>query len=108
MISIVDENDLHFTDEFTALYFYSLWMPENKHMNNMISKMESTYNIKFIAINVDNYKNTCVRFNIKNIPTILIFNFNKEIDRIIGVPLTSGFKKRVSDIVTKRKLENGD
>lgn len=108
MISIVEENDLQFKDEFTAIYFYSLWMPENKHMNNMISKIELMHKIKFIAVNVDNYKNICVRFSVKNVPTILIFNFSKEIDRVIGVPLTSGLKKRISDIVTKHKLNNGD
>lgn len=89
-----------------CIYFYATWMPFHKKMASMISKIEENYkekNIVFYAVDVDFFKNFCQRFNIDSVPTIIIFNENKEVKRINGVVLTSAFKKIFIDIFNKKR-----
>ena len=65
----------------------------------MIDKMETKFNnIKFIAIDVDQFINQRIRFNIHSIPTVIILNNGKEVKRITGMILTSAFKSALADI----------
>lgn len=98
MLFITKEDDIELND-LSALYFYASWMPYHKKVLSMIDKIEEKYkNIKFQAIDVDFFKNQCLRFNIKSIPSIVIFNNDKEIKRINGIVLTSAFKSVFNEI----------
>lgn len=82
-----------------ALYFYSTWMPFHTKFLTMISKIEEKYKeISFLAVDVDEFKSQCIRFNIDSIPTVLIFKNGKEVKRIVGLTLTSAFKSAFADI----------
>jgi len=97
MFSLINEHELKFNG-INALYFYADWMPQHKKMTSMISKIEELYDAKFVAIDVDIFKNIKIQYNITKIPTIVIFNEYDEIKRVHGLPLTSGLKKIFSDI----------
>ncbi len=98
MIFITHESDLLLNDKKAALYFYASWMPFHKKMMIMISKVEEKYkDIVFYAIDIDFFKSLCSRYKIEEIPTVVIIN-NKEIKRLVGLPLTSAFKSAFSDI----------
>lgn len=99
MYFLSQDNDLNFINKIQSLYFYAPWMPYHKKMMIMIDKIEKKYtNIEFTAIDVDFFKNLCKRFEIKSIPTILIFYNGKELKRINGLILTSAFKSVFVDI----------
>jgi hypothetical protein len=98
MIFLTEENDLNLNDRKVALYFYASWMPFNKKMLLMISKIEEKHkDIIFYAIDTDFFKNLCTRFKVEEIPTVILFK-NKEIKRITGVSMTSAFKNAFNDI----------
>lgn len=102
MIFITEESDLSGQDKITALYFYSSWMPFHKKMTIMISKVEDKYkDIKFYAIDTDHFKGLCTRYDVKQIPTVVIKNKEKELGRIVGLALTSAFKSVFADICNK-------
>jgi thioredoxin-like negative regulator of GroEL len=74
-------------------------MPYHKKMMIMIDKMENKYkDISFLAVDVDNFKILCKRFNIESIPTVLIMDDGKEIKRINCLVMTSAFKSAFDDI----------
>lgn len=99
MIFITEESELPNHDKIIALYFYSSWMPFHKKMMVMISKIEEKYkDIEFYAIDTDYFKGLCNRFEVHQIPTVIIKNKEKELNRVIGLPLTSAFKKVFADI----------
>ena len=99
MIFITQESDLIF-EKKCVLYFYATWLPYNKKMLIMLGKMEKKYNnVRFFAINIDNFKQTCRRFSIDSIPCVLIFD-KKEVKRINRLVLTSAFKKAFADILS--------
>lgn len=98
MLFITKEDDIQLNN-LSVLYFYASWMPYHKKVLYMIDKIEKKYeNIKFQAVDVDFFKNQCLRFNIKSVPTIVIFDDDKEIKRINGIVLTSAFKSAFNEI----------
>ena len=106
MLFIDKESDIQIKEKYQCLYFYAPWVPYNKKMLTMIAKTEKLYgDIAFLAIDTDNFKNLCRRFNIDSIPTILIFKDGKEIKRINGIILTSAFNSIFNDICNIRKVE---
>lgn len=99
MYFLSQDNDLKFTNKIQSFYFYASWMPYHKKMLNMINKIEKKYlNVEFIGIDVDFFKNLCKRFEIKSIPTIIIFYNGKELKKINGLILTSAFRSVFVDI----------
>lgn len=104
MFSIVEESDIQYNNKIIALYFYSSWMPFHKKMVLMISKIEEKYkDVTFYAINTDNFKSLCKVYDVNQIPTVVIKNSNKELGRIVGLSLTSAFKKVFSDIFNRKE-----
>lgn len=99
MLFVTSESEIKLEDSFQGLYFYASWMPYHKKMLVMIDKMEDKFkNIKFMAIDIDSFKNQVIRFNIDSIPTVIILDNGKEVKRINGLVLTSAFKRAVADI----------
>lgn len=99
MIFITQEKDIILTDKIQALYFYANWMSFDKKMQVMIAKIEEKYpQVSFLAIDVDEFKNTCKRFNVTSIPTVLIMKNGVEKNRINGMVMTSAFKSAFNDI----------
>lgn len=102
MIFITEESDLQDNTKITALYFYSSWMPFHKKMMIMISKIEEKYkDVLFYAVDTDHFKGLCKRFDVKEIPTVIVKNSDKELGRVVGLILTSAFKSFFADICSK-------
>jgi len=96
---IVNEMELSQSNNIRVLYFCASWMPFHKRMIKIIESIEKKYtNIQFQSVDVDFFKNLCIRFDITSIPTLLIFRENKEIIRINGLILASALKKVFVDI----------
>lgn len=99
MLFLTNQDEFVYDNGLMVLYFYTNWMPFHKKMLVMIDKIQSKYSdIKFIAIDADYFKSLCLRFEIKSVPTVVIFKDQKEYNRIIGLPLTSAFKSVFHDI----------
>lgn len=95
---ITHEDDIKL-DNLHVLYFYASWMPYHKKMMIMIDKIEKKYkNILFSAIDVDFFKNTCKRFSVTSVPSVIILLDGREVKRITGMILTSAFKSIFADI----------
>jgi thioredoxin 1 len=105
MYFISNENELANKNKMQSLYFYSSWMPFHKKMLIMIDKIEQKYkDLYFLAIDVDNFKGLCRRFNIESIPTVLIIKEGEEIKRINGLVATSAFRSVFVDIYNSETL----
>lgn len=99
MIYLLEDKDAYGKDKY--LYFYAQWMPHKSRMINLIEKCEKQFNITFIAVDCDSFKNVYKYYEIENLPTILI---NKK--KIVGVPLWSSLKKFVGDILNNYGEDN--
>lgn len=99
MLFITQEQEISIDLPLQALYFYASWIPYHKKFLTMISKIEEKYkDIRFFAIDVDQFDSQCKRFSIDSVPTVLILKAGKEVKRINGLVLTSAFKSAFADI----------
>lgn len=90
MLFITDEEELKLNNKKQALYFYSSWMPLHKKMLTMLEKIEEQHkDMQFFAIDVDFFKNFIKRFDLKFLPTILVFDNGRKIKRIKGMYKTA-------------------
>lgn len=98
MIFITREEEIQIDLPLQSLYFYASWMPYHKKFLVMIEKIEEKHKMPFYAIDVDQFKNQCKRFQIDSVPTILVLKEGKEVKRINGLILTSALKSAYADI----------
>ena len=101
---ITSENELKLNDGLCAVYFYAPWLVYHKKMMVMFNKIKDKYkNINYYAVDVSHFKNFSIIYELSSIPTVIVFNNGKEINRITGVCLTSAFRAFFDDIYLKVK-----
>jgi hypothetical protein len=94
---LTSEKDLYLVlQEDGIVYFYSsnqsVFISEMMH--SLMSELNKNNNI--LCIDLFYFKNIYKRFDITEIPTILIIKGGKEIKRIIGVPSINNFDNILS------------
>jgi len=101
---IISNNELDNIDDTNyCIYFYTSWMPYHKRMINIFSTIEKKYSfIKFYAVDCDSFKDLALRFDVKEVPSLVIINNNKIIKKIIGIAMASAIKKIFTDIYNKQ------
>ena len=84
----LNENDFynHIESETALIYFYADWCPSCRTASLLINKISEEQNdVSFFKINVDHSKNLSVQFNIKSIPTVILFKNSNPIGRLSGI-----------------------
>jgi thioredoxin 1 len=66
--------------------FWAIWCPPCSMISPIMDEIAKEYDtrVNIGKVNVDNEIKTANEFSIHNIPTIIIFNQGKEVERIIG------------------------
>jgi thiol-disulfide isomerase/thioredoxin len=99
MLYLCQEDQLTWHNKFQVLYFYSAHMPFHQKMMIMLDKIENKYpDIAFFAIDTDYFQGLIKRFNIVVLPTVIMFNKNKEVKRLGEILPTSEFVSFFDDI----------
>ncbi len=100
MVKELTDNDFHQEVEKSKLPyivdFWAIWCAPCSLVGPIMEELASEYEgkIKVGKVNVDNEIKTANEFGIQNIPTIIIFENGKEVERIIGaVPKQHIIKK---------------
>ena len=84
----LNERDFYsYKEAVTALiYFYADWCPSCRTASLLINKISEEQNdVSFFKINVDHSKNLSAQFNIKSIPTVILFKNSSSIGRLSGI-----------------------
>lgn len=69
----------------TIVDFWANWCSPCKHLTPIIDKLaEENPDVKVIKINVDESGELAANFGIRNIPTVIFFKNEEEIERIAG------------------------
>ena len=86
----------HIESETVLIYFYADWCPSCRVLNIIVNDIaEERQDITFGKINVGTEAHLASHFNIKSVPTLIMFKEGKEIVRSVGA--TS--KKAIIDIL---------
>ena len=90
MVKELTDNDFHQEVEKSKLPyivdFWAIWCAPCSLVGPIMEELANEYEgkIKVGKVNVDNEIRTANEFGIQNIPTIIIFENGKEVERIIG------------------------
>lgn len=79
--------------------FWAKWCGPCKTLIPRLESMESQYpNVKFIKIDVDENSNAALELGIRSIPTVLIYDGNKQVERITGSQSDSQYKEVLNNL----------
>ncbi len=64
--------------------FYADWCLPCRIMEKILEKTADRYSYKIVRLNVDDYQEISIKYNIMSIPTMILFKDGKVIRKIIG------------------------
>jgi len=93
------ENDINDKNRLVLVDLWAEWCGPCLMIGPIIEEIakENEKNIKVLRLNVDENQNTAIKFNVMNIPTLLVFKNGKEIDRIIGAQPKRNILSRINE-----------
>lgn len=101
---ISNDEEFKINDGICAAYFYTPWLIYHQKMMVMFDKVKEKYkDISYVGIDASQFKRIATIYKVESVPTIIVFNNGKEINRINGVCLTSAFRAFFDDIYKKVK-----
>ena len=101
MTEVLSEHvkDLQTKGEKLLVQFSASWCGPCKTLTPRLENIEEEYsNVTFLKIDVDKNMDTAIELEIRSVPTVLIYNGNKLVDRSSGVQPDTYYKK-VLDIL---------
>ena len=98
MIDLTKDNfDLEVLDENTPVLvdFWTTWCGPCQMATPILEELDKEHQnkVKFGKVNVDEEAALAQRFGIMSIPTVILFQDGKEIERIIGFNGKEGYEK---------------
>ncbi len=80
------ENEVLKSDKKVLIDFYAEWCGPCKMLSPIVEKVaKENENIKFVRIDVDEEQNLAISYNIMSIPTLVVIEDGKEINRVVGL-----------------------
>ncbi|MCX8123579.1 MAG: thioredoxin [Spirochaetes bacterium] len=102
-MGLVEINDSNFSSEVlehngkVLVDFWAPWCGPCRMQTPILEKLSQDPEIKtkIVKVNTDNNPETAQRYGISSIPTLILFENGKEIDRMIGVQPENVLKKKL-------------
>lgn len=84
--------------------FWASWCPPCKRMDSLLEKLEAEYdgNIKIGKLNVDRNPQTAERYDIKGVPTFIVFHNGKVVRRGLGAKSKKQLQNMIEASLAKR------
>ena len=94
MAAIRDLDDKNFDDMIqesqvpVLVDFWAEWCTPCKTMEPMLEEISSLMGekVSFVKVNVDQARKLAIRYQIRSVPTLLVFQKGRPVDTITGVP----------------------
>jgi len=80
--------------------FWAEWCAPCLMIAPVLDKLADEYSgrVKFGRLNVDENQNTAAEYSIRAIPTLLLFNGGRVVDKIVGVVPTAQIKRALDAV----------
>ncbi|MGX7582819.1 thioredoxin family protein [Candidatus Vidania fulgoroideorum] len=97
------KNSLEYLDKIKIIHFHTKWSLSSKNLVNVTKILSIFYKKKIIFLRVDIEKNKDLiyKFNIKYIPTLIIFKNGIEKYRITKIFCLKMIYKKINEIIFK-------
>ncbi len=95
--TMIESNTLIFVD------FYADWCGPCKIIAPSIEKLADEYNgtVQFVKLNIDENPNIAREYDVKSIPTLMIFRNGKPFGRMVGASPVGHYRGELQKVVSK-------
>ncbi|HZB45277.1 MAG TPA: thioredoxin [Pyrinomonadaceae bacterium] len=93
------ESDVLGSERVTVVDFGATWCPPCRALEPTIEELSKKYEgrVDFLKLDIDANPSTPQRYGIKGIPTLIVFDGGRELERIVG----ASSKDAISRVVDK-------
>ncbi|HNX66686.1 MAG TPA: thioredoxin [Bacteroidales bacterium] len=100
IITLTDKNFQHQIKGKTILVdFWAAWCAPCRMMAPVLNELSGELDQASIGkLNIDEYQSIAARYNVRSIPTMIIFKDGKEVDRIVGVKSREFLLKQINKV----------
>lgn len=80
------EQDVLKSDKPVLVDFWAEWCQPCRQLAPVVEAVAQKYDgkAKFVKLNVDDNNQTAMRYGVRGIPTLILFNNGSEADRLVG------------------------
>ncbi len=104
IMGLVEISDINFNSEVleyngkVLVDFWAPWCGPCRMQTPILEKLaqDPAIKTKIVKVNTDNNPETAQRYGISSIPTLILFENGKEVERMIGVQPENVLKKKLS------------
>lgn len=100
IITLTDKNFQHQIKDKTILVdFWATWCAPCRMMAPVLNDLSGELDKASIGkLNIDEYQSIAAKYNVRSIPTMIIFKGGKEVDRIVGVKSKEFLLKQINKV----------
>jgi thioredoxin 1 len=93
------EQDVLQSDKLTVVDFWAEWCGPCKMMNPVLDELSAEYGdqVTIAKMNVDDNSEVPTNFNIRGIPTFILFKGGNEVGRIVGAQTKAFMKAKIDE-----------
>jgi len=100
MKSITNESDFNVDNGYFAIKFWSTWCQPCKAFAPKVATLDDEFdNVDFISIDIDQVPTLARKYKVRSLPTLLLIENGKELNRIEGLQLITPMRKILRDLV---------
>lgn len=101
ILQLTDENinrEMH--DKIVLVDFWAAWCAPCRMMNPILNELvdEISTNCRIGKVNIEEHPTLAQRFNVRSIPTMIIFMDGKEVHRMVGIRSKDQILKAIDKI----------
>ena len=85
MIHLENENFDELIKDKVVVDFFATWCGPCKMLGPVFEELSTEINdIKFIKVDIDEHEDLCRKYKVMSVPTLIVFDKGKEVNRNIG------------------------
>jgi len=96
------ESDVLGSERVTVVDFGATWCPPCRALEPTVEELAKKYEgrVDFLKLDIDANPSTPQRYGIKGIPTLIVFDGGKELERIVGASSRDAISRVVDKYIT--------
>ncbi len=98
------------SDKPVVVDFWAPWCMPCRMVGPIIEELAGTFSgeASFAKVNVDDSPQVAVRYNIRTIPTIMIFKSGECVDTVVGACPKEYFQNKVKSVIGAGNVKKGE
>ncbi len=99
------EQEVLKSDVPTVADFYADWCGPCRIVGPTIEALSREYDgkVRFVKVNVDDNQGLAIRYDVRSIPTVMIFKNGQVVERLIGAQPAQSYRQRINALIGSRQ-----